>query len=128
MALQIHEWDLRSVLSENIRRLRNRREWSQMKLAEKLGISTNFLSDIENCKVWVSSSTLAKLASALDVQVYELFKPEDKGDNSSNDERMKRLVQDITIALNNSVNEAMNQSLKNISKQYFETQNNQYLV
>jgi transcriptional regulator with XRE-family HTH domain len=45
-----------------------------MALAEKLEISTNFLSDIEHCKAWVSPSTLVRIAAALDVEPYELFK------------------------------------------------------
>ena len=39
--------ELRMVLGANIRKLRNRRNWSQMELAEKSGISMNFLSEIE---------------------------------------------------------------------------------
>jgi len=41
------EADLRRVLSSNIKHFRGLRSWSQVKLAEKIGISTNFLADIE---------------------------------------------------------------------------------
>jgi transcriptional regulator with XRE-family HTH domain len=71
------EKDLRRILSANIKRFRNRRAWSQAKLAEKIDLSTNFLSDIETGKGWVSPLTLVKLAKALDIEVYELFKPEE---------------------------------------------------
>ncbi|MCL2804381.1 MAG: helix-turn-helix domain-containing protein [Treponema sp.] len=47
-----------------------------MALAEKLEISTNFLSDIERCKAWVSPDTLVKLAAALNIEPYELLKPD----------------------------------------------------
>lgn len=68
------EQELRGILSNNIKRCRIRDNMSQIALAEKLGISTNFLSDIERCKAWVSPDTLVKLATALDIEPYKLFK------------------------------------------------------
>jgi transcriptional regulator with XRE-family HTH domain len=68
------EQELRGILSGNIKRRRLQSNLSQIALAEKLDISTNFLSDIERSKTWISPLTLVKLASALDVEPYELFK------------------------------------------------------
>jgi transcriptional regulator with XRE-family HTH domain len=68
------EQELRGILSSNIKRCRMQNKLSQTALAEKLDISTNFLSDIERCKAWVSPLTLVKLASALDIEPYELLK------------------------------------------------------
>jgi transcriptional regulator with XRE-family HTH domain len=70
----MEEQELRGILSSNIRRCRLRDNLSQMALAEKLEISTNFLSDIERCKAWVSPGTLVRLATALDIEPYELLK------------------------------------------------------
>ena len=70
------EQELRGILSNNIKRCRLRDNLSQIALAEKLDISTNFLSDIERCKAWISPDTLVKLASALNVEPFELFKPD----------------------------------------------------
>ncbi|GHV02693.1 hypothetical protein FACS189485_03870 [Spirochaetia bacterium] len=68
---------LRAVLSVNIKRHRNRRGWSQEKLAEEAGISVNFLSGIETGKQWPYPETLMNLSKALDIEVYEFFKPEE---------------------------------------------------
>jgi transcriptional regulator with XRE-family HTH domain len=68
------EDELRGILSNNIKRCRARDNMSQMALAEKLDISTNFLSDIERCKAWVSPLTLVKLAAALNTEPCELFR------------------------------------------------------
>jgi len=68
----MEEQELRGILGNNIRRCRQ--GLSQMALAEKLGKSTNFVCDIERGKSWVSSSTLVKLAAALNVEPYELIK------------------------------------------------------
>jgi len=68
------EQEIRGILSNNIKRCRIRDNLSQMALAEKLEISTNFLSDIERCKAWISPETLVRLAAALNIEPYELFK------------------------------------------------------
>ena len=69
------ETGLRDLFSSNIKRYRSQKGWSQAKLAEKMGISTNYLSDIETGRGWVSTLSLIKLANSLDIEVYELFKP-----------------------------------------------------
>ena len=69
------ERELRTILSANIKRYRNSRNFSQAELAEKLKISIPFLSDVENGRKWVSPATLVKFSNALGIQPYELFKP-----------------------------------------------------
>jgi len=98
----MNEQGLRELLSINIKRFRNRRGWSQAKLAEKLDISTNFLSDIETTKGWVSPLTLIKLATALNVEVYELFKPENAVSGDLRDV-VNKLAKDLTTVLTESV-------------------------
>ncbi|MDR2922773.1 MAG: helix-turn-helix domain-containing protein [Treponema sp.] len=71
----MEEKELRAVFVENIKKYRNRRGWNQLFLAEKLDISSNFLSEIETGKGWVSPLTLVKLANALEIKVSELFTP-----------------------------------------------------
>ena len=70
------EKDLRAVLSQNIRRFRSYRKLSQADFAEKIDISIPFLSDIENGKKWVSPATLVRMSDALNIEAYELLKPE----------------------------------------------------
>jgi transcriptional regulator with XRE-family HTH domain len=73
----MQENELRSILSYNIKRYRSWGGLSQLELANKLSISTNFLSDIERCKAWISPLTLVKLAEALHIEPYELLKKEE---------------------------------------------------
>ena len=70
----MEEQELRGILGNNIKRCRQKNNLSQLALAEKIDISTNFLSDIERCKAWISPHTLVKLSSVLGVEPYELFK------------------------------------------------------
>jgi transcriptional regulator with XRE-family HTH domain len=64
---------IRLTLAENIKRYRTRQGLSQEQLAEKAGISTNFLSAIETSKKWPYPETLAGLADALHAGVSDLF-------------------------------------------------------
>ena len=70
------EQDLRLILSQNIKKFRGYRKLSQAEFAELIDISIPFLSDIENGKKWVSPATLVKMADSLNIDAYELLKPE----------------------------------------------------
>ena len=69
---------IRAVLAGNIKTFRKRRNWSQANLAEKSGLSIVYLSDIERGNKWPYLDSLVKLSDALEVEVYELLKPEEK--------------------------------------------------
>ena len=71
------ERELLKILSGNIKLYRGRYKWTQAELAEKIGISINFLSDIETGKKWASPVNLVKLAEIFNIKVYELLKPQD---------------------------------------------------
>ena len=71
------EDQLRAIVSTNIKRYRNYRKWTQAELAEKLDISINFLSDIENGKKWISPTSIVKFATVLNIEPFELFKQAD---------------------------------------------------
>ena len=66
---------LRKIFSSNVREYRTRHKWTQVVLAKKTGVSVNFINDIESGKKWASPATMTKLANALGVEVYELYKP-----------------------------------------------------
>jgi len=98
----MEEAELRRVLSTNIKHYRGLRGWSQVILAEKIGISTNFLADIETGKSWVSSLTLSKLANIFEIEVYELFKPKNTP-NDETKEAIKSIVNDISVTIEHSL-------------------------
>jgi transcriptional regulator with XRE-family HTH domain len=92
----------------NIRRYRKIRALTQSELAEKIDISDNFLCNIENGNRWISPQTLASFAAALDIEPYELFKPENAPAadacllvNKYADESVKAVVQALnTLRIN----------------------------
>ena len=104
---------MRSLLAENIKKHRNKRGWSQLYLSEQLDISANFLSEIETAKGWVSPLTLSKLANALEIEVFELFKPIAANNITLDEaEKMRRFAKDLMAALDVSVTE-VTKDLKN---------------
>ena len=95
----MQEQELRAVLADNIKKYRTKRGGSQLILSEKLNISANFLSEIETGKGWVSPLTLVKLASALDVEVFELFVPlssQNTAPDSIEARKMRRFAKDLS--------------------------------
>jgi DNA-binding XRE family transcriptional regulator len=48
---------------------------SQEKLAVLADLSAQTINDIEGCRMWVSDKCMAKLARALQVEVYQLLLP-----------------------------------------------------
>jgi transcriptional regulator with XRE-family HTH domain len=105
------EKDCRDLLSKNIKRFRNRIGLSQLNLALELGISTTLLSDIETGKKWVSAQTLSRLAKALKIEIYELFKPEQniRDDVSA---AIAKYLSDVDDALIKSIEEAVRPAVK----------------
>jgi transcriptional regulator with XRE-family HTH domain len=100
--------ELRDALGKNIKLFRFHRNLSQADLAEKAGISITFLSDIERGNKWPYPETLTGLARALDIEVFEFFRPEKAPDDTRT--LMTRFSEDISRILN--------QSLDTVYKQY----------
>jgi transcriptional regulator with XRE-family HTH domain len=73
----MEEKEVRDTLAGNLKRLRSRLSFTQEELAEKAGISVVFLSDVERANKWPYLDTLVRLANALNVEIYELLRPEE---------------------------------------------------
>jgi transcriptional regulator with XRE-family HTH domain len=65
--------DLLILLGERIRRLRKKRGWTQVEMAEKVGIDRSFLADVERGKRNVSILNLDLMAKGLKVSLSQLF-------------------------------------------------------
>jgi len=103
------EDEFRAVVRTNIKRYRVYRKWTQAELAEKLDISVNFLSDVENGKRWISPANMVKFASALNIEPYELFKPANSPSPA---------VSAIFAKYNDDVTQAVSSSLKQVYDYY----------
>jgi transcriptional regulator with XRE-family HTH domain len=108
---------VRAVLSGNIRKLRNRREWPQAELAKRANISRNFLSEIERGRKWPYPETLQNLAEAFGVEVFEFFKPEESGPVPEIEAYISRLSNQMALAVEESVRD----TVFSIARQYSQT-------
>jgi transcriptional regulator with XRE-family HTH domain len=100
---------IKATLGRNIKLIRTRRGLTQAILAEKANISVIFLSSVERGTKYPKPDILARVAKALEVEVFELF----KGDLVPSDikELVSRLSVDITGKLNSSLEDVFKQYL-----------------
>ena len=100
---------IKTTLGKNIKFLRHRNDFTQAVLAEKADISIIFLSSIERGTKYPKPEVLARIAIALNVEVYELFKIDLVPENSK--ELMNRLSEDITKGVNVVIRDIFRQYL-----------------
>lgn len=67
--------DMRKLVGDNCARIRKERGWSQEELAERSGLSQQYLSGLERGKRNPTIVTIYELAAALKVSHLELVKP-----------------------------------------------------
>jgi transcriptional regulator with XRE-family HTH domain len=89
---------IKDTLGKNIKILRARRGLSQADLSEKADISINFLSNIERGLKFPLPNMLSRLANALGVEVFELFKA--NLESVEGHEMLSHLSEDMTKDVN----------------------------
>ena len=103
--------ELKETLSKNIKKYRKGR-FTQETLAEAIGVSAQNINDIEVKRRWPREETLVKLADILEIEIYELFIPEEnlinKNNNALNIEKIKnQLNNDLVSKIRTSVNKVL---------------------
>lgn len=68
--------DILRVFGTNLRRYREEKNISQEKLAEMTGLHRTYISDIERFQRNISLNNVQKIANALGIENYQLFKEE----------------------------------------------------
>jgi transcriptional regulator with XRE-family HTH domain len=67
--------DVEETPGERLARLRKERGWTQVELAERVGITQTLLSDYERGKLRLNADMIVQLATALETTTDELLKP-----------------------------------------------------
>jgi transcriptional regulator with XRE-family HTH domain len=67
--------DMRKLVGDNCARIRKERGWTQEELAERSGLTQQYLSDLERGKRNPTIVTIHELAQALEVSHVELVRP-----------------------------------------------------
>lgn len=68
--------DIVRVFGSNLRRYRTEKGLSQEKFAEKCGLHRTYISDIERYRRSISLENIQRIADALEIETYKLFKEE----------------------------------------------------
>lgn len=110
------EEELKSVFSENIKKYRNGK-FTQESLAEKIGVSSQNINDIEGKRRFPRTDTLVKIAEALNVEVYQLFIPQNqtpiKIEETPENEKIRiQMTDEIVEEIRNGVNKMLDKIKK----------------
>ena len=97
---------LREILASNLKAFRHKSDLSQAKLAEKAGISTQFLAMIELSRQFPTPEVLERIAEALEIKPHELFAVPVSPENA-----MERLHKDIIKEIRNVIVEVLENAL-----------------
>jgi len=98
--------NLREILANNLKENRRKCGVSQSKLAEKAGISTQYIAMIELARQFPTPEVLERLAVALDIEAYQLFAVPPSPESS-----MERLHKDIIKEIREVIVEVLENAL-----------------
>ena len=91
--------NLQKCLSNNMKYYRKQKNFSQEKLAEKAGASSNYIALIENGKYFPSLPMLQQIAKALEIDTLDLFNKKGLEYQNLNDLRLE-VIEKVTNEIN----------------------------
>ena len=97
---------LKEIFAKNLRENRRKCGFSQENLAEKSGISTQYLAMMEIARKFPTSTVLERIAASMNINVYELFLI----DPSPRDE-LEQLRKDIINEMKQTFDESLKKAL-----------------
>lgn len=108
------ETELAKTLSFNLKKYRGN-NFTQESLSEKANLSVQLINGIEGCRKWVSRKSLVKIAEALNIEVYQLFIPQDTTqiviEKTPENEKIRSQITDEIV---NEVRDSVNRVLDKI--------------
>lgn len=67
--------EIQNRLGENLKTIRKEHKLTQFQLAERADVSEETIKNVELSRAWPSEKTLSQISDALQIDVYQLFKP-----------------------------------------------------
>jgi len=101
--------DIKEIFAENLRKKRRKRGLTQEKLAEKAEMSLQYLALLEMGRKFPSGEMLEKLATALDIETYELLAVAPSATSE-----LERLHQTIVTDMKQIVKEAIKETISDV--------------
>jgi transcriptional regulator with XRE-family HTH domain len=103
--------DIKEIFAENLRKIRHKRSLTQEKLAEKADMSLQYLALLEIARKFPSGEMLERLATALDIETYELLAVA-----PSPQSELEQLKKEIVYEIKETVSLAVKESLSEENK------------
>ncbi|MDR0501708.1 MAG: helix-turn-helix transcriptional regulator [Treponema sp.] len=97
---------IRDILAHNLKENRKKCGFSQVKLAEKASITTQYIAMIEVSRKFPTPEMLDRLANALDIETYQLFLVK-----TSPEDAMERLHNTLVCNIERVVSEAVEKAI-----------------
>ena len=109
--------ELLETLSTNIKSFRKQKGWTQEKLAEEAEMSVQAINFFEGKRRWPGEHSLSKIASALGVEVYQLFIPQDKTpvvieETPENEKIRNQITEEVVDEVRRVMNKALDKVIK----------------
>lgn len=103
--------DIQKRLGNNVKQIRKSKNLTQFQLAEKAGIPEETVKNIELSRCWTSDKNLAKITSALDIDIHRLFLPI-QSSITNDSENITQLKKVIAADLKSYIDTKLNELLK----------------
>jgi len=95
--MEKHRGNKRILLGQRIRAIRKAKGWTQEQLGSKADISYKFIGEIERGQQNPSFDTLVKIADALEIELFDLFRFEQSITNRKDIEaRLTKIIKEIS--------------------------------
>ncbi len=95
--------DLQDIFISNLKRFRKEQSITQEKLAELCKTDTSYIGQIETKKRFPSLSFVEKIASALEIEPYRLYMPQDSKSGSVSAEELRLIEEEILRTLQSDI-------------------------
>jgi len=116
---------IKDILAENIKGKRREKGLTQEKLAEKAGMSLQYLAMLELARKFPSGEMLERLANALDIETYELLAIEPSANNELELLR-KDIICEVQALNENLATDITEKVIKAIKHLFIENSNKKY--
>lgn len=105
-------WQVQAITAANIKRIRKYMGLTQADLAERAGISSGYMCDIERSRRWPSADNLAKLAEVLKMDPFQLFLPTEDSPYFDRVRTLTSFSKQVSEAFNKDITEVYDRMMK----------------
>lgn len=100
---------LKSIVGDNIRKLRRERGWTQVFVAESLGVTAPFLTMIESGQRGMSIDFIESISELFDVPPAVLFANEEPEKSKKENKKLENLKKRLTKKMTKTIEETISE-------------------